>query len=45
MLKDPEVQQQMFQPVEQWKQSGLSQNSFCQQQSIRFHKFLLPEVT
>src|SRR6185312_5804548 len=39
MRKDPEVQQQMFQLIEQWKQSGLSQNAFCQQESIRFHKF------
>jgi hypothetical protein len=29
----------MFQIIEQWKQSGLSQNAFCEQQSIRFHKF------
>ena len=39
MRKDSEVQQQMFQLIEQWKQSGLSQNAFCGQQSIRFHKF------
>jgi len=39
MRKDSEVQQQMFQLIEQWKQSGLSQNAFCQQESIRFHKF------
>jgi len=29
----------MFEMIEQWKQSGLSQNAFCEQQSIRFHKF------
>ena len=39
MRNDPEVRQQMFQMIEQWKQSGLSRNSFCQQQSVRFHKF------
>ena len=39
MPSNPEVRQQMFQMIEQWKQSGLSQNAFCQQQSIRFHKF------
>ena len=39
MRNDPEVRQQMFQLIEQWKQSGLSQNAFCEQQSIRFHKF------
>jgi hypothetical protein len=39
MRNNPEVRQQMFQIIEQWKQSGLSQNAFCEQQSIRFHKF------
>ena len=39
MPSNPEVRQQMFQMIEQWKQSGLSQNAFCEQQSIRFHKF------
>ncbi len=39
MRKDPEVRQQMFEMIEQWKQSGLSQNAFCEQQSMRFHKF------
>jgi hypothetical protein len=39
MRNNPEVRQQMFEMIEQWKQSGLSQNVFCEQQSIRFHKF------
>ena len=39
MRNNPEVRQQMFELIEQWKQSGLSQNAFCDQQSIRFHKF------
>ena len=39
MRNNPEVRQQMFQIIEQWKQSGLSQNAFCEQQSMRFHKF------
>jgi hypothetical protein len=39
MRNNPEVRQQMFQLIEQFKQSGLSQNAFCEQQSIRFHKF------
>jgi hypothetical protein len=39
MRNNPEVRQQMFEMIEQWKQSGLSQNSFCEQQSMRFHKF------
>lgn len=39
MRSDPEVRQQMFELIEHWKQSGISQNAFCEQQSIRFHKF------
>ncbi len=39
MRSDPEVRQKMFELIEQWKQSGLSQNAFCERQSIRFHKF------
>jgi hypothetical protein len=39
MRNDPEVRQQMFQLIEQWKESGLSQNAFCEQQSMPFHKF------
>ena len=39
MRSNPEARQQMFQIIEQWKQSGLSQNAFCEQRSIRFHKF------
>ena len=39
MRSKSEVRQQMFQIIEQWKQSGLSQNAFCEQQSMRFHKF------
>jgi hypothetical protein len=39
MRKDSQVRQQMFEFIEQWKQSDLSQRAFCQQQSMRFHKF------
>jgi hypothetical protein len=39
MRNNPEERQHMFQIIEQWKQSGLSQNAFCEQQSMRFHKF------
>jgi len=39
MRSNPEVRQQMFEMIEQWKQSGLPQNAFCEQQSVRFHKF------
>lgn len=39
MRNDPEVRQQMFELIEQWKQSGIAQNAFCEQQSMPFHKF------
>ncbi len=39
MHKNSEVRRQMFGMVESWKQSGLSQNAFCQQQSLKFHTF------
>lgn len=39
MRNNSEVRQQMFKIIEQWKQSGLSQKVFCQQQLIDFHKF------
>ena len=39
MRNDPDARHQMFQMIEQWKQSGLSQRAFCGQQSMRFHKF------
>ena len=39
MRNNPEVRHQMFQLIEQWKQSGLSKNAFCQQQSLKSHTF------
>ncbi len=39
MHRQPEVREQMFQLIEQWQQSGLTQNTFCQQQSIKYHVF------
>lgn len=39
MRTDPEIRQQMFELIEEWKQSGLSQKAFCERHSIRFHKF------
>jgi len=39
MRSQPEVREQMFNLIEQWQQSGLTQNAFCQQQSIRYHVF------
>lgn len=39
MRNQPEVREQMFKLIEQWQQSSLTQNAFCQQQSIRYHVF------
>jgi hypothetical protein len=29
MRNNPEVRRQMFEMIEQWQQSGLSQNAYC----------------
>jgi hypothetical protein len=34
-----EVQQKMFDLIEQWKTSGLSQKAFCQQHQVRYSVF------
>ena len=39
MRSQPEVREHMFSLIEQWQQSGLTQNTFCEQQSIRYHVF------
>jgi len=39
MRNQPEVREQMFRFIEQWQQSKLTQNVFCQQQSIKYHVF------
>jgi len=39
MRNQPEVREQMFKLIEQWQQSSLSQNAFCEQQSIKYHVF------
>ena len=39
MRNQPEVHEHMFSLIEQWQQSGLSQNTFCRQQSIKYHVF------
>ena len=39
MSSQPEVREQMFKLIEQWQQSSLTQNAFCQQQSIKYHVF------
>ena len=39
MRNQPEIREQMFKLIEQWQQSGLTQNAFCEQQSIKYHVF------
>jgi hypothetical protein len=39
MRNNPEPRQEMFEVIELWKQSGLSQRAFCEQQSLKFHTF------
>jgi hypothetical protein len=39
MRNQPEVREQMFKLIEQWQQSSLTQNAFCEQQSIKYHVF------
>ena len=39
MAQLPEVRQQMFEKIEEWQQSSLTQKAYCQQQSIKYHVF------
>jgi len=39
MINQPEVRERMFELIEQWQQSGLSQKAFCEQHSIRYYVF------
>lgn len=39
MQSQPDVQERMFQLIEQWQQSGDTQKVFCQEQSIKYHVF------
>jgi len=39
MRNNSEVRQQMFEMIEQWQQSGLSQKSFCEKVAIKFYTF------
>lgn len=33
------IRQQMLEMIDRWKQSGLSQKSFCEKEQIPYHKF------
>lgn len=39
MQYDKDTQQQMFSLISGWKQSGLSQKVYCEQNQIRYHVF------
>lgn len=39
MQSKEEVQQQMFNKIEQWRMSGLSQKAFCGQSNLSYHIF------
>ncbi len=39
MRNNLETRQQMFETIELWKQSGLSQRAFCEQQFLKVHTF------
>lgn len=39
MRNNPAIRQQMFEMIERWKQSGLSQKSFCEKESIKPYIF------
>ena len=39
MRNNSEVRRQMFAMIELWKQSGLSQRSFCEKESLKFYTF------
>ncbi len=39
MPSNLEIRQQMFEMIERWHQSGLSQKSFCEKESLKLHSF------
>ena len=39
MQHDQQTQQQMLSMIESWKQSGLSQKAYCEQNNIRYYVF------
>lgn len=38
-MQSKDVQQQMFEYIDQWQQSGLTQKSFCQKVNLSYHIF------
>jgi hypothetical protein len=39
MQQVEQVKEQMYAHIEQWKQSGLSQKLYCEQQAVKYHVF------
>ena len=39
MQYDKQTQQEMFSMIDLWKQSGLSQKAYCEQNNIRYYVF------
>jgi len=39
MQQVEQVREQMYAHIEQWKQSGLSQKVYCEQQAVKYHVF------
>jgi hypothetical protein len=39
MQQGEQVREQMYVHIEQWKQSGLSQKVYCEQQGVKYHVF------
>ena len=39
MQYDKQTQEDMFRVIDLWKQSGVSQKAYCEQNNIRYHVF------
>ena len=39
MQQVEQVKEQMYAHIEQWKQSGLAQKVYCEQQGVKYHVF------
>ena len=39
-MRKPEIEKQMNDHIDQWKQSGLSQKSYCEQHGLVLHQFV-----
>jgi hypothetical protein len=39
MQQGEQIKEQMYAHIEQWKQSGLSQKVYCEQQTVKYHVF------